>query len=85
MTIHDRIDSSSRFHHMHPNRRTLAPMRAPCTGESGRASSHTWADLVNTVERVAEALEQVGLQADRIVEAVGLQGPVAVDNQGRES
>jgi cholesterol oxidase len=32
----------------------------------------------------AEASEQVGPQADRIVEAVGLQGPVAVDNQGRK-
>ena len=35
-------------------------------------------------EQVAEAFEQVGLQADRIVAAVGLQGPVAVDNQGRK-
>ncbi len=39
----------------------------------------------DSVARVAEAFEQVGLHADRIVEAVGLQGPVAVDNQGRKS
>jgi Protein of unknown function (DUF4242) len=38
-----------------------------------------------SAERVAEAFEQVGLEADRIVEAVGLQAPAAVDNQGRKS
>lgn len=37
-----------------------------------------------SVEQVAEAFEQVGLDADRIVEAVGLQGTVAVDNQRRK-
>jgi hypothetical protein len=35
--------------------------------------------------QVAEAFRQVGLEADRIVEAVGVQGPVAADNQGRTS
>ena len=39
----------------------------------------------DSVEQVAEALQQVGLEADRIVEAVGLEGPIAVDNQGRKS
>jgi hypothetical protein len=39
----------------------------------------------DSVERVAEALERAGLDADRIVEAVGLQGPAAVDNQRRKS
>lgn len=39
----------------------------------------------DSVERVAEALQQVGLHADRIVEAVGRQGPVALDNQRRKS
>ena len=39
----------------------------------------------DSIERVAEAFEQVGLQADRIVEAVGLQRPVAADNQGRKT
>jgi hypothetical protein len=39
----------------------------------------------DSVEQVAGAFEQIGLQADRIVEAVGIQGPVAVDNQGRKS
>jgi hypothetical protein len=34
---------------------------------------------------VAEAFERVGLQADRIVEAVGLQAPAAVDNRRRNS
>jgi hypothetical protein len=38
-----------------------------------------------SAEHVAEAFEQVGLEADRIVEAVGLQASAAVDNQGRES
>ena len=39
----------------------------------------------DSVERVAEAFEQVGLEADRIVEAVGLQASAPVDNQGRKS
>jgi hypothetical protein len=38
-----------------------------------------------SAELVAEAFEQVGLEADRIVEAVGLQASAAVDNQGRKS
>ena len=38
----------------------------------------------DSVEQVAEAFEQVGLGADRIVEAVGLQAP-ALDNQRRKS
>jgi len=41
--------------------------------------------IANSVVLVAEAFEQVGLQPDRIVEAVRLHGPVAVDNQGRKS
>jgi hypothetical protein len=32
-----------------------------------------------------EAFEQVGLEADRIVETVGLQAPTAVENQRRKS
>ena len=39
----------------------------------------------DSIERVAEAFEQVGLQTDRIVEAVGLPGPVTVDNQRRKT
>ena len=39
----------------------------------------------DSVERVAEAFERAGLEADRIVEAVGLQGPAAVDDQRRKS
>jgi hypothetical protein len=31
---------------------------------------------------VAEAFDRIGLQADRIVEAVGLQAPTAVDTEG---
>jgi hypothetical protein len=38
-----------------------------------------------SAEQVAQAFEQVGLEADRIVEAVGLQASVPVDNQGRKS
>jgi hypothetical protein len=38
----------------------------------------------DSVEQVAEALEQAGLKADRIVEAVGLQAPTALDNQRRK-
>ena len=33
-------------------------------------------------EQAAKAFEQVGLKADRIVEAVGLQASAAVDKQG---
>jgi hypothetical protein len=36
----------------------------------------------DSVEQVAQAFKQVGLKADRIVEAVGI-GPAAADNQGR--
>ena len=36
----------------------------------------------DSVEQVAQAFKQVGLEADRIVEAVGM-GPAAADNQGR--
>ena len=39
----------------------------------------------DSVEQVAAAFEDVGLAADRIVEAVGLQGPAAIDNQRRKS
>jgi hypothetical protein len=39
----------------------------------------------DSAEHVAKACEQAGLAADRIVEAVGLQGPPAVDNQRRKS
>ena len=39
----------------------------------------------DSVEQVAEAFEQAGLAADRIVEAVGLQAPAAMDNQRRKS
>ena len=38
-----------------------------------------------SAEQVAEAFEQIGLEADRIVEAFGLQASAAVDNQGRKS
>ena len=38
----------------------------------------------DSVERVAEAFARAGLEADRIVEAVGLQGPAA-DNERRKS
>jgi hypothetical protein len=38
-----------------------------------------------SAEQVAEAFELVGLEADRIVEAVGLRASAAVDNQGRKS
>lgn len=37
----------------------------------------------DSAERVAEAFEQAGLNADRIVEAVGLQAPTALVNQRR--
>jgi hypothetical protein len=39
----------------------------------------------DSVEQVAEAFEQAGRTADRIVEAVGLQAPAAIDNQRRKS
>ena len=34
---------------------------------------------------VAKAFERAGLQADRIVEAVGLHAPTAIDNKGRKT
>ena len=34
----------------------------------------------DSLEQVADAFEQAGLKADRIVEAVGLQAPTALDN-----
>jgi Protein of unknown function (DUF4242) len=37
-----------------------------------------------SAEQVAGAFEEVGLKADRIVEALGLQASAAVDNQGRK-
>jgi hypothetical protein len=40
----------------------------------------------DSIEHVADAFEQAGLEADRIVEAVeGLQASAAVDNEGRKS
>jgi len=39
----------------------------------------------DSAEQVAEAFEQAGLKADRIVEAVGLQAPTPLDNQRRKS
>jgi len=38
----------------------------------------------DSLEQVADAFEQAGLRADRIVEAVGLQAPLALDNQRRK-
>ena len=38
----------------------------------------------DSVEQVGEAFEQAGLKADRIVEAVGLQAPTALDNPRRK-
>jgi hypothetical protein len=38
----------------------------------------------DSIEQVAHAFKQIGLNADRIVEAVGV-GPAATDNQGRKS
>ena len=38
-----------------------------------------------SIEHVAEAFEHAGLEVDRIVEAVGLQAPAALDDQGRKS
>jgi hypothetical protein len=39
----------------------------------------------DSVEDVTEVFEPAGLEADRIVEAVGPQAPTAVDNQRRKS
>ena len=39
----------------------------------------------DSAENVAEAFAKVGLQADRIVEAAGVQAPTAVDYQRRKS
>jgi hypothetical protein len=41
--------------------------------------------VADSVEQVTEAFEHLGLDADRIVEAVGLQAPAAVNNQRRKS
>ena len=38
-----------------------------------------------SAERVAEAFEQAGLAANRVVEAVNLQAPTTVGNQRRRS
>jgi hypothetical protein len=38
----------------------------------------------DSAEQVAQAFKQIGLEADRIVEAVGI-GPAAVKHQGRKS
>ena len=38
----------------------------------------------DSVDQVAEAFQQAGLEADRIVEAVGLQAPALLDNQRRK-
>ena len=45
----------------------------------------TWLHLVeaDSLNRVAEAFEQIGLDVDRIVEAVGLQAPAAGNNERR--
>jgi len=39
----------------------------------------------DSAEKVAAAFAQVGLTADRIVEAVGLPAPPAIDNQRRKT
>jgi Nickel responsive protein SCO4226-like len=39
----------------------------------------------DSAEHVAAAFERVGLEADRIVEALGLQASAAVHNEGRKS
>ena len=39
----------------------------------------------DSVEQVAKAFEQLGLEADRIVEAMGVQAPVVLDNQRRKT
>ena len=38
----------------------------------------------DSAEHVAEVCEPAGLKADRIVEAVGLQAPTALDNDRRK-
>ena len=38
----------------------------------------------DSVEQVAEAFRQAGLEADRIVEALGLQAPALLDNRRRK-
>lgn len=38
----------------------------------------------DSVEQVAKAFEKVGLDADRIVKAIGLQAPAAGNNQRRK-
>ena len=38
----------------------------------------------DSVEQVAEAFERAGMDADRIVEAVGLQAPALLDNRRRK-
>jgi hypothetical protein len=39
----------------------------------------------DSAREVAEAFDRAGLEADRIVEAIGLQAPTAIDNQGRKT
>ena len=41
--------------------------------------------LVEADSVVADAFERAGLRANRIVEAVSLQAPTALTNQGRKS
>ena len=73
--------------------RAESPARAPLVAFSAGASSilipgdQTCLHLVeaDSAEHVADAFDQVGLQADRIVEAVGLQAPTALDNQRRKA
>ena len=38
----------------------------------------------DSVEQVAEAFRQAGLEADRIVEALGVQAPALLDNRRRK-
>ncbi len=38
-----------------------------------------------SAKQVAEAFDQIGLRADRIVEALGVQASAADDHQGRKS
>ena len=43
------------------------------------------ADLeADSVEQVSEAFRQAGLEADRIVEALGVQAPALLDNRRRK-
>jgi Nickel responsive protein SCO4226-like len=39
----------------------------------------------DSAREVAEAFDRAGLEADRIVEAIGLQAPTAIDNPGRKT